>query len=369
MDKVDLDIHDGELLVLVGPSGCGKTTMLRLIAGLETPDRGTIRIGDRPVAGVAPKDRDVAMVFQHYALYPHMTVFKNMAFGLKMRGHRRDDIDRCVRAAAERLDITELLDRKPAALSAGQRQRVALGRAIVRQPQVFLLDEPLANLDVRLRLATRTHLRTLHQQLGTTTVHVTHDQEEAMTLGDRIAVMNRGMILQVGHPLEIYRCPVNLFVAGFVGSPPMNLIEGVLREPAHPSAAGQPGARAQRERMEVETPLGVIFCFCCVRRTGVPKYGTPVTIGIRPEHVILNENVSVSAVHPSAGHSKPTEMRITMLEPLGDRTYVHLTRGEGTHLVSVAPADACLKPSQTVAVRLTPDQCHLFDPQEGGRRL
>lgn len=354
VDGVDLDILDGELLVLVGPSGCGKTTMLRLIAGLETPDRGAIRIGDRPVEGVAPKDRDVAVVFQHYALYPHMTVFKNMAFGLKMRGHRKDDIARRVHRAAERLDISELLDRQPAALSAGQRQRVALGRAIVRQPRVFLFDEPLANLDIRLRLTTRAHLRTLHEQLGTTTVHVTHDQEEAMTLGDRIAVMNHGMILQVGHPLDVYRLPVNLFVGGFVGSPSMNLIEGVLREAKGGSVAA-------------ETPLGLVSFPPHLPSREVPPIGTRIIVGIRPEHVVLGDSQIATTDHTA--YTPPVKMRITMLEPLGDRTHVHLTQNEKTQLLATAAAGARLKPSQTVTVRLMQDQCHFFDPRNDGRRL
>src|SRR5947207_651100 len=226
VDDIDLGIKDQEFIVLVGPSGCGKSTTLRMVAGLEEITGGTIRIGDRVVNDVPPKDRDIAMVFQNYALYPHMTVYKNMAFGLKLRGMPKKQIEQRVMEAAKILDIQHLLDRKPKALSGGQRQRVAVGRAIVREPAAFLFDEPLSNLDARLRLTTRAELKALHQRLKTTTIYVTHDQEEAMTLGDRIVVMSRGVVQQVGPPLEVYRRPANRFVAGFIGSPPMNFLEG-----------------------------------------------------------------------------------------------------------------------------------------------
>ena len=225
---VSLEIADGEFVALVGPSGCGKTTTLRMIAGLEDIDGGRISIGGKVVNEVHPRDRDIAMVFQNYALYPHMTVGKNMAFALKMRKVPKAEIARRVGDAARILGIEELLDRKPRQLSGGQRQRVAVGRAIVREPKAFLFDEPLSNLDAKLRVATRAELKALHQRLKTTTVYVTHDQEEAMTLGDRIVVMSKGVILQVGPPLEVYRKPVNRFVASFIGSPPMNFIDGRL---------------------------------------------------------------------------------------------------------------------------------------------
>ncbi len=223
-----LDILDGEFVVLVGPSGCGKSTTLRMIAGLEEITEGTIRIEDRIINDVPPKDRDIAMVFQNYALYPHMTVYKNMAFALKLRKFPRKQIDERVRETAGILGIEELLNRRPKALSGGQRQRVALGRAIVRNPKAFLFDEPLSNLDAKLRVEMRAELKRLHHQLGTTTIYVTHDQEEAMTLGDRIVVMKDGVIQQVGVPLEVYNRPVNRFVAGFVGTPPMNFLDGRL---------------------------------------------------------------------------------------------------------------------------------------------
>src|SRR4051812_13779019 len=228
VDSIDLAIKDQEFVVLVGPSGCGKSTTLRMVAGLEEISEGTIRIGDRIVNNVPPKDRDIAMVFQNYALYPHMTVYKNMAFGLKLRGMPKAQIHERVSEAAKILDIGHLLDRKPKALSGGQRQRVAVGRAIVREPAAFLFDEPLSNLDAKLRVTTRAELKALHHRLKTTTVYVTHDQEEAMTLGDRVVVMYGGRIQQAAPPLEVYRNPANRFVASFVGTPPMNFLEGMI---------------------------------------------------------------------------------------------------------------------------------------------
>src|SRR5436190_21520386 len=219
-----LDVHDGEFLVLVGPSGCGKTTVLRMLAGLEDATSGTIAIGGRIVNNVAPKDRDIAMVFQNFALYPHMTVYKNMAFALKLRGIPKPEIERRVRDTAKTLGIGELLERRPRELSGGQRQRVAVGRAIVREPKAFLFDEPLSNLDAKLRVSTRAELKALHQRLRTTTIYVTHDQEEAMTLGDRVVVMSGGVIRQAAPPLEVYRRPATTFVASFIGAPPMNLM-------------------------------------------------------------------------------------------------------------------------------------------------
>src|SRR5258706_3572549 len=230
VDAIDLNIADQEFVVLVGPSGCGKSTTLRMIAGLEEITGGTIRIGERIVNQVPPKDRDIAMVFQNYALYPHMTVYKNMAFGLKLRKMPKAQIDLRVNEAARILDIEHLLDRKPRALSGGQRQRVAVGRAIVREPAAFLFDEPLSNLDAKLRVTTRAELKRLHHRLKTTTIYVTHDQEEAMTLGDRIVVMKEGKIQQADTPLRTYNHPVNRFVAGFIGMPPMNFFDGQIRE-------------------------------------------------------------------------------------------------------------------------------------------
>src|SRR6185503_10487972 len=268
---IDLDIADGECVVLLGPSGCGKTTLLRLLAGLESADTGDIWIGDRRVNDVAPADRDVAMVFQNYALYPHFSVFDNIAFPLRSRRVGGGEIDRRVRDAAGRVGLTEQLARRPAQLSGGQQQRVALARAIVRQPTVYLMDEPLSNLDAQLRLHTRGELKRLHQQLGTTMVYVTHDQAEAMTLGTRIAIMRHGVIVQAGAPMELYRRPVNTFVATFLGSPPMNLIAEV-------------------------------------------RDGAPVTVGVRPEDV----DVSSSA---AAGRDA---VRTVVVEPMGSETLLTL---------------------------------------------
>lgn len=228
VDKLNLDIEDGEFMVLVGPSGCGKSTSLRMLAGLEEVTEGSIFIGDRDVTDLPPKDRDIAMVFQNYALYPHMTVADNMGFALKMQGKSKAEREERVKKAAELLGLEDFLNRKPKALSGGQRQRVAMGRAIVREPQVFLMDEPLSNLDAKLRVSTRTQIAALQQRLGVTTVYVTHDQVEAMTMGDRVAVMRDGLLQQVASPLELYDTPVNLFVAGFIGSPAMNLMKGKL---------------------------------------------------------------------------------------------------------------------------------------------
>ncbi|MGC4033316.1 MAG: sn-glycerol-3-phosphate ABC transporter ATP-binding protein UgpC [Tepidisphaeraceae bacterium] len=230
VNSIDLNIKDQEFIVLVGPSGCGKSTTLRMIAGLEEISEGTLTIGERVVNDVPPKDRDIAMVFQNYALYPHMTVYANMAFGLKLRKFPKAEIDKRVREAAATLDITHLLERKPKALSGGQRQRVAVGRAIVREPAAFLFDEPLSNLDAKLRVTTRAEIKRLHQRLRTTTIYVTHDQEEAMTLGDRIIVMKDGLIQQSDSPLETYRNPMNRFVAGFIGMPPMNFFDGTIKK-------------------------------------------------------------------------------------------------------------------------------------------
>ncbi len=252
MHDLSLQIEDGEFLILVGPSGCGKTTALRIVAGLEKPTSGTITIGDRVVNDVSPRDRDIAMVFQNYALYPHMTVYKNLAFGLKERKTPKPEIDRRVREAGAMLGLDDLLKRRPAQLSGGQRQRVAMGRALVREPVAFLLDEPLSNLDAKLRVQMRAELKRIHQRLGITTIYVTHDQVEAMTLGDRIVVMSAGEVQQIGKPHDVYRHPANLFVAGFIGSPPMNLLRGradgrARRWPATSRSSGRgcPTARSR----------------------------------------------------------------------------------------------------------------------------
>jgi len=283
---LSLQIDDGEFLILVGPSGCGKSTALRIVAGLEKPSGGTITIGDREVNHVSPRDRDIAMVFQNYALYPHMTVYKNLAFGLKERKTPKDEIDRRVREVAAMLGLDELLKRRPAQLSGGQRQRVAMGRALVREPLAFLLDEPLSNLDAKLRVQMRAELKRIHQRLGITTLYVTHDQVEAMTLGDRIVVMSAGEVQQIGKPHEVYRHPANLFVAGFIGSPPMNLLRG-RAEGGH-----------------------VVAGEISFERAGVPD--GEVAVGVRPEAMTLTEEGLPSF-----------DFLVDVVEPLGGEVVVH----------------------------------------------
>jgi ABC-type sugar transport system ATPase subunit len=288
VEDLTLEVEDGEFLILVGPSGCGKSTALRMVAGLERISRGLIRIGDRPVNDVPPKERDIAMVFQNYALYPHMTVAKNLAFGLRQHRTPRDEVRRRVDEVSRMLGIEDLLGRRPGQLSGGQRQRVAMGRALVRQPVVFLLDEPLSNLDAKLRVEMRAEVRRLQDRLGVTTIYVTHDQVEAMTLGDRIAVLSDGVLQQVGRPQDVYDQPDNLFVAGFIGSPPMNLLKGT-------SMRGRVAAGA----LELD---------------GVRVPDGEVAVGIRPE-----------ALHPvGADHPGPAlEVLVDVVEPLGDEVLVH----------------------------------------------
>jgi multiple sugar transport system ATP-binding protein len=301
VDDANLDIGDGEFVILVGPSGSGKSTVLNMIAGLEDITDGELRIGGRVVNQLAPKDRDIAMVFQSYALYPHMTVRENMAFGLKLARVDRPEIDRKVDQAAELLELTELLDRKPANLSGGQRQRVAMGRAIVRNPQAFLMDEPLSNLDAKLRVQMRTTVARLQNQLGTTTVYVTHDQVEAMTLGDRVAVMRAGVIQQVGTPEELYQRPRNLFVAGFIGSPAMNFLPGTLEEGRLRTALG-----------DVQLPSEVA---AKVRQAGA---GRDLIVGIRPEHF---EDAALVEGRRAEGLS--FKATVDVLESLGADKYAY----------------------------------------------
>jgi sn-glycerol 3-phosphate transport system ATP-binding protein len=286
LHDLSLKIEDGEFLILVGPSGCGKTTALRLVAGLDKPTSGTITIGERVVNNVSPRDRDIAMVFQNYALYPHMTVYKNLAFGLKQRKTPKAEIDRRVREAGAMLGLDDLLKRRPAQLSGGQRQRVAMGRALVREPLAFLLDEPLSNLDAKLRVQMRAELKRIHHRLGITTIYVTHDQVEAMTLGDRIVVMSAGEVQQIGKPHDVYRHPANLFVAGFIGSPPMNLVRG----------------RAEGGR--------VVAGDLSFERAGVPD--GEVAVGFRPEALTL-----------AADGVPSLSFAVDVVEPLGDEVVVH----------------------------------------------
>jgi multiple sugar transport system ATP-binding protein len=331
---VDIDIEDGEFVVLVGPSGCGKSTLLRMIAGLENITGGEIRIGDRVVNHLPPKARDVAMVFQNYALYPHMTVAANMAFSMKLRGAPKDETDTRVKRAAEILGLTELLGRFPRQLSGGQRQRVAMGRAIVRDPQVFLFDEPLSNLDAKLRVQMRTEIKELHQRLKTTTVYVTHDQIEAMTMADKIVVMNGGRVEQIGAPLELYDRPVNLFVAGFIGSPAMNFLPGAIRANGKLGFTGPGGA---------ELPL-----------SSAPQGsdGRPAVYGVRPEHFTLAADGA--------------EATIQVVEPTGSEIQIVAAIG-GTEIVAAFRERHPFKPGETIRLKPDPRLVHLFDAQSGQR--
>lgn len=334
---LDLNIADGEFLVLVGPSGCGKSTTLRMIAGLESISSGTLKIGNRVVNDVHPRDRDIAMVFQNYALYPHMTVRENMAFALKMRGTARNEIDERVDWAAELLGLEPYLSRKPKALSGGQRQRVALGRAIVRKPAVFLFDEPLSNLDAKLRVETRAEIKRLHRQLGTTTIYVTHDQEEAMTLGDRVCVMCDGEKRQCAPPLEVYQNPADRFVAGFLGMPPMNFLEGELER------AGEYlwfVSRDARLRLDGASDAWL-----------ATELRRPIVAGIRPESLQITETTEDN-------HSIPATVQV--IEPLGSTMDVYLALPSGHRLVSRVPART-LSEGKTVSALVNPAEVHLFE--------
>jgi multiple sugar transport system ATP-binding protein len=339
-----IEIRDGEFLVLVGPSGCGKTTALRCLAGLEEVTSGDIIIGDRVVTNVPPKDRDIAMVFQNYALYPHMTVYDNMAFGLKLRKVPKQEIDRRVKEVAEMLGIQELLNRKPRQLSGGQRQRVALGRAIVREPQVFLMDEPLSNLDAKLRVQTRGELIKLQRRLGVTTIYVTHDQVEAMTMGHRIAVMNQGVLQQLDTPENLYEHPANLFVATFIGSPAMNIY------PAHVSSMNGTLAFTTDE-LTLEVPAD--------KRSRLADYtNREVLVGIRPEdmRVLAGDETD----HPEL---PVIHLPVEIVEPLGSETLVHLRGPRGTTSVAQAEPRVHITPGDVVKVRVNTQHMHAFDPQ------
>jgi multiple sugar transport system ATP-binding protein len=355
----DLAIGDGEFVVLVGPSGCGKSTTLRMIAGLEDISRGEIAIDGRVVNGVQPKDRDIAMVFQNYALYPHMSVAANMGFALKLRGMKRVEIERRVDAAAESLGITQLLGRKPRALSGGQRQRVAVGRAIVREPKVFLFDEPLSNLDAKLRVETRGELKALHQRLRTTTVYVTHDQEEAMTLGDRIVVMADADVQQVATPFEAFRDPVNRFVAAFIGTPPMAFFEGrIERGPGGPEfvtdlrTGGRPAAVLRVHADHVDALSAV---------------RGPVVLGVRPTSL---SEARVGAAHEAARtEGRLLGARVRVVEPLGDRMDVHLSFGDEAPFLARVPAHDDLPVGGTGVFGVAMDEVHYFEPGPFGANL
>ena len=332
---VDLTIADGEFCVFVGPSGCGKSTLLRMVAGLEETSAGTIRIGNRDVTQLDPSDRGVAMVFQTYALYPHMTVAENMGFGLKMTGHPKAEISAKVAEAARILKLQPLLDRKPKALSGGQRQRVAIGRAIVRGPEVFLFDEPLSNLDAELRVEMRVEIARLHREIGATMIYVTHDQVEAMTLADKIVVLRAGRVEQVGAPLDLYRDPDNRFVAGFIGSPSMNFLSGKV------VASGSGGG--------VEVPALQAVVPVTVR---LPAAGTPVLVGLRPEHL---------SVAPGDG------LALDMTEALGGVSYAYLTAPTGERLIVEERGDTRSAPGGRADVSFDPGRAYLFDAKTEAR--
>ncbi len=358
---VDLEIADGEFVVLVGPSGCGKSTTLRMIAGLESISGGRLLIGGRVVNDVPAKERDIAMVFQNYALYPHMTTYENLAYALKLRKMPRAEIDARVRDAAGILGIEPLLTRKPREMSGGQRQRVAVGRAMVRQPQVFLFDEPLSNLDAKMRVQMRREIARLHRQLGVTMIYVTHDQVEAMTLGDRIVVMNAGRVMQVDAPLTLYERPANRFVAGFIGSPAMNFFPGEVRAD---DAGGALRFRAAGGAFDVALPAS--FAHALDRR-GAER---PVILGIRPEHVHLADGAA-AAVAPNVGVGTPSgdgrvfRARIESSEPLGSETFLFACAGDHEFTARGAGGSGGPQPGRDALLAIDAEHVHLFDPETG----
>ena len=336
---IDLDIKDGEFMVFVGPSGCAKSTTLRMIAGLEDITGGEVYIGDRLVNDVPPKDRGISMVFQNYALYPHMTVYENMSFGLKLKKTPKDEIDRRVREAAEKLEITELLDRKPKEMSGGQRQRVALGRAIVRNPDVFLFDEPLSNLDAKLRVSMRLRITQLHKELKTTMIYVTHDQVEAMTMGDRITVMRSGRIMQVDTPLNLYHYPANKFVAGFIGSPTMNLVDGELKE----------------ENGKIYFSLdGTLIEILGEKANKLKSHiGKKVTFGMRPESITVAEKED----------SVSKKGKVSVVEQMGNEEYIYFSLGnyQLTCRMNVEGIDDLSNQKVEKVFRFDTTKAHIFD--------
>jgi multiple sugar transport system ATP-binding protein len=342
------EVADGELMVLVGPSGCGKTTLLRMIAGLETATLGTIAIDGRVVNEIAPRERDIAMVFQNYALYPHMSVAENLAFGLKLRGVPRAEIDRRVSAAAEMLGLAAMLESRPRQMSGGQRQRVALGRALVREPKVFLLDEPLSNLDAKLRLSMRVEIARLHKRLRATMIYVTHDQIEAMTLGQRIVVFNQGEIQQIDTPMRLYEQPANLFVAGFLGSPAMNFLRGRLHCENDASARLQMG--------DAGLPLGDLVRL----RPELKAWdGRKIVLGLRPEQL------QIASADGGALPSLRAQLEVT--EPIGNEVFLYLRYGT-TELVARVPPQHSPAAGSEVTLGFAPEHLHAFDP-ESGRRI
>ena len=345
VNDVSLTVEDREFMVLVGPSGCGKSTTLRMIAGLEEIDQGTVTIDGRVVNDVPPKDRDIAMVFQNYALYPHLSVYDNLAFSLKLRKFPKAEIAARVRAASALLGLDPYLSRKPKALSGGQRQRVAVGRAIVRQPKVFLFDEPLSNLDAKMRVSMRTEISKLHARLGATMVYVTHDQVEAMTMGDRICVMKDGNVMQVAEPLTLYHHPENLFVAGFIGSPPMNLFRGTLR---------RAGARLDFvETNDRGAPLTIALDERLARQAQA-HLDRPVVFGLRPEDV--QDTLTLAEPDPA----RTVELKIEVAEPMGAETYLHLDTGATPFIARVRPTGR-YEINHPIKLTFDVEKAHLFD--------
>ncbi|MBM3648854.1 MAG: sn-glycerol-3-phosphate import ATP-binding protein UgpC [Alphaproteobacteria bacterium] len=338
---IDMEITDGEFIVIVGPSGCGKSTLLRMVAGLERITGGEVAIGDRVVNELEPKDRDIAMVFQNYALYPHMSVYENMAYGLKIRRMSKDEIDRRVQKAAKTLELSALLQRRPRQLSGGQRQRVAMGRAIVREPAVFLFDEPLSNLDAKLRVQMRLEIKRLQRELGVTSIYVTHDQVEAMTLADRLIVMNSGVADQIGTPMDVYDRPASVFVAGFIGSPAMNFLAAKIgqdRRSVDLVGTGDAG--------RVNLPLA---------RPTTAAAGAAVALGVRPEHL-----------HPAA--DGPLQFEVELAEPLGADTLLHGRFGAAHELVTVRQSGHVqAAPGEKRRFKADPGHLHLFDSDKGKR--
>ncbi|MCM1131955.1 MAG: sn-glycerol-3-phosphate ABC transporter ATP-binding protein UgpC [Ruminococcus flavefaciens] len=347
---VNLEIRDKEFIVLVGPSGCGKSTTLRMIAGLEEISEGELYIGDRLVNDIAPKDRDIAMVFQNYALYPHMTVFENMAFGLKLRKVPKDEIERKVNEAAKILDLAHLLDRKPRAMSGGQCQRVALGRCIVRSPKVFLLDEPLSNLDAKLRAQMRTEISKIHKRLGTTFIYVTHDQTEAMTMGDRIVCMKDGWIQQVDTPQKLYEQPVNKFVAGFLGSPQMNFIDAVLRQDYGQYIVEFGGTERGGQKYEIIVPESKV-------NDELARYvNSEVILGIRPESIHDEE------MYLSNATTGVIDANVELTEMMGAEVYLYLTC-QGNSLTARVSPRSTARIGDQIKIAIDPNRIHLFDKE------
>jgi multiple sugar transport system ATP-binding protein len=353
LDDFNLTVEDRELLVLVGPSGCGKTTTLRLIAGLEEPTDGLISIGDRPMKNIPPGERDIAMVFQNHALYPHMSAYENLAFGLKVRKFARPEIAARIKEAAEMLDLMDCLERKPKELSGGQRQRVALGRAIVRRPEVFLFDEPLSNLDAPMRIQMRTEISKLHKRLGATMIYVTHDQVEAMTLGDRIAVMYRGVMQQIGKPISVYERPGNLFVAGFIGSPRMNFFEalvvqkegGLFLEEQNAGNGEVPGPRFSL-RLEKETVAPLNGCA-----------GKKIILGIRPEKICRMPQTM-------ATNGQSVEAVVESVEPIGAETFIYFGRGRQSFVARMSGSERA-RVNEKLALTFDTSGARFFDPATG----